>query len=364
MARILFATWDGGGNVTPARALAAELADRGHDIRFIGHPDQVATLSLVGTTCGYRTARPFSIDTDGSPLALLGVFGDRRMGADVVGEVRAGHADLVVVDCLLFGVMDALRTNAIPYVILEHLHDGYLRRSLLRVPIGIGLRARGLPPIRLLNSAATTLVATLPDLDPLSAGPANLRQVGPFVRGVPATPCEPSILLSLSTFGYPRIRDVLQRVVDATTGLSVRVVVTTGPRVDPADLRVPDDVEVHRFVPHTELMPQMTMVVGHGGHSTTTLALAHDLPLLILPLFRLGDQPVVGRSVRTAGAGRVLRKSSRSAAIRRAIVEMLSQDSYRRNAARLGAEIRHLDGVRAGAREVDTVLEGPGSASA
>ena len=58
----------------------------------------------------------------------------------------------------------------------------------------------------------------------------------------------------------------LQNVVDATAGLDARVVVTTGPAVDPDGAARPGHVEVHRFVPHVELMPSATLLVGHGGH--------------------------------------------------------------------------------------------------
>ena len=38
MADLLFVTWDGGGNVPPATAIARELARRGHTVRFVGNP--------------------------------------------------------------------------------------------------------------------------------------------------------------------------------------------------------------------------------------------------------------------------------------------------------------------------------------
>ena len=59
-----------------------------------------------------------------TPLKVLATFGDRAMGADVVAELAARPADVVVVvDCLLFSVMDALRTAGHSYVALEHSFD-------------------------------------------------------------------------------------------------------------------------------------------------------------------------------------------------------------------------------------------------
>lgn len=71
---------------------------------------------------------------------------------------------------------------------------------------------------------------------------------------------------------------------------------------------------MHRRLDHQEIMPAGSMVVGHGGHGTTMTALAHDLPLLILPLDSGSDQPFVGRVVEVAGTGRTMSKRSGLAA--------------------------------------------------
>ncbi|MFW0793335.1 glycosyltransferase [Gordonia sp. CPCC 205515] len=357
MARILFVTWDGGGNVTPAVTLAGELVKRGHGVRFIGHPSQREALSGRGFCVqSYRTARAFSASVGSKPLTMVKLFSDRGMGADVLEELAARPADLVVVDCLLFGVMDALRARGIGYVVLEHLYDGYLRKDGLKGPVGLGLRIRGYSPIELLGSAATVLVATAPELDPLSVARGNREQIGPLVAGRAAMPTEPVVLVSLSTFGYPKMRETLQRIVDAIGELGVRGIVTTGPLVDPSSLRVGPGIEVHSFVPHAELMPHVSAVVGHGGHSTTMLALAHDLPVLALTLFGLGDQPRVGRSLQDAGAGRMMSRRSRSSALRPAIEELLSNIEIRTAAARLGGDIRALDGIATGADRIEALI--------
>ena len=48
MAEILFVTWDGGGNVPPAVGIAEELKNRGHRVRFLGHPRQALAFSERG----------------------------------------------------------------------------------------------------------------------------------------------------------------------------------------------------------------------------------------------------------------------------------------------------------------------------
>jgi len=364
MPDLLFVTWDGGGNVPPLLALAGRLHARGHTVRVMGHPQQAEAVAAAGVGfVPFTRASAFSSTEPSSPLRLAGLFGDRLMGRDVSAELQARPADLVVVDCLLFGAMDALRRGGTPYVVLEHLFDGYLRGPWTRGPMGLAMRARRLPPRALLDAAERCLVATLPDLDPVSGAPGNRVHTGPFVTAEHATPASPTVLLSLSTFHYAGILDVWQRALDAVADLPVRVVATTGPAVDASRLRAPDNVEVRAWARHTEVMPTVSAVVGHGGHATTMLALAHGLPLLVLPLFRYVDQPMVGKAVQDAHAGLTLPKRSSPQRIRLGIERLLAEPTYSAGATRLAERIRALDGLQRAADSVEALAEDAGLGS-
>jgi UDP:flavonoid glycosyltransferase YjiC (YdhE family) len=347
MSTILFVTWDGGGNVPPALALATELARRGHTVRVLGHATQQREVTAAGLPFrAYPSARPFSSAAANSPVALARTFGDRAMGADVAAELDARPADLVVVDCLLFGAMEAVARRGTPYVVLEHFFDGYLRGPGLRNPLGLGLWLSGLRPRRLLDGAALCLVASLAALDPGATAPAgNVVHTGPFVTGVPTRPETPTVLVSLSTYRFPGMVPVWQRVLDGVADLPVRVIATTGPVVEPADLRAGANTDLRSWAPHAEVMPTVSAVVGHGGHSTTMLALAHVLPMVVIPMYALADQPMVGRAVRDAGAGIALGKKASAAAVRAAVGRVLEEPAYGAAAARLGRQVRDLDGL-------------------
>lgn len=365
MSELLFVTWDGGGNVPPLLALAGRLHARGHGVRVMGHPQQAGAVAAAGLRFVPFPGAPAFFSTDrNSPLRLVHLFGDRVMGHDVVAELRARPADLVVVDCLLFGAMDAVRRAGTPYVVLEHLFDGYLRGPLLRGPIGLGMRAKRLRPHELLGDAERCLVATLPELDPVRGRAGNRVHTGPFVTAEPATAEGPTVLLSLSTYRYGGMLEVWQRALDAVGELPVRVVATTGPAVDPGRLRAPDNVEMRTWASHDQVMPTVSAVVGHGGHATTMLALAHGLPLLVLPLFRLVDQPMVGRAVQDAGAGLAIAKSSSAQRIRGAVERLLADPGYASGARRLAERIRDLDGLHRGADAVEALVAAGGRRSA
>ena len=367
MSEILFATWDGGGNVPPAVAIATALRERGETVRFIGHESQREALAGAGFAfSSYDGVRPFSSLESNSPPRLVSMFTDKHLGRAVLSELERRPADVVVVDCLLVPILRALADSGQRYVSLEHLFDRYLRRGWLRGPVGMVARLKGLSPVQSWNSAAVALVATPPSLDPGSADPqpANVRFTGPALT-LPAphdlAAHDPAVLVSLSTFNYPGMGPALQRLLDATAGLAARVIVTTGPVIDPAGLRTAANHEVHRYVPHDELMPQVSLVVGHGGLATTMRALAHGLPLVIMPMHPLLDQPMVGRAVAEAGAGEVVRKKASPDQLRPVIERMLHDGPHREAAGRLATEIRELDGVHRGADLVQGVLAGNGA---
>jgi len=362
MAEIVIVTWDGGGNVPPALAIAAELESRGHGIRVLGHAAQRPVIEAAGLRAVPTSdTRDFRIAGTHSDRELVATFGDRGAGRDLLAELSRQPADLVLVDALTFGALDASRASGVPYAVLEHFYDGYFR-GLLRGPLGLALRAKGLRPGRSLRDAAVRIVTSLPELDPVSGG-GSVRQVGPLVTWGPRIAADPTVLVSLSTFGCAGMRERLQDALDGCAGLDARVVVTTGPHVDPASLRVPPGMEVHRFVPHEELMPCASVVVGHGGHGTAMRALAHDATVAVLPLDPRADHVMVGRSLERAGAGRLVSASGGPAATAAAVGQLLADGPHRAAAARLGAAVRSAPAVHGAADALEGVLPGSGKTS-
>lgn len=355
MAQIVVVTWDGGGNVPPAFAIASELALRGHGIRVLGHRSQRVAIDAAGfaPVAAPRT-REFTVGGTHSDRELIATFGDRGVGHDLRAELGRHPADLVLVDALTFGALDAARAGGVRYAVLEHFFDGYYQ-SLLRGPLGVVLRAKGLRPGRSLREAGARVVTSLPELDAVRPGGA-VRQVGPVVSWAPRVPTEPTVLVSLSTFGYAGMTERLQDALDACAGLAARVVVTTGPHVDPASLRVPAGVEVHRFVPHDELMPRASVVVGHGGHGTAMRALAHDAPVVVLPMDPRSDHLMVGRSLERAGVGRVVPARGGPGSIAEAVGALLADGPHRAAAAGLGARVRSASGAAGAADALEGLL--------
>jgi UDP:flavonoid glycosyltransferase YjiC (YdhE family) len=365
MANIVLATWDGGGNLPPALGIAAELQRRGNVIRILGHEQQRSQIERAGLRFEpYRQASPFS-STAAKPglrwiTAMSTLVRDRNLGADLTAIVQQEPADLVIVDCALPTVLAAAEQTKLRRVVLIH--------SFLA--IGSGCMDTGGPIARLRGSqtirpgcgADLALVATLRRLDPAGhkEHPADVQYTGPVWQSPPrpATPASgpPHLLVSLSTCWFPGQVQVLQNVLDAISELPVTAIVTTGPAVSPADLRAPANAELHQYVPHTEVLPTVSMVVGHGGHATTMAALAHDLPVVVLPLLKIMDQRAIGQAVQAAGAGRLLTKRTSPKQIRTVIADLLADDNARRAAAQCGVEIRQRDGAATAADAIAQIL--------
>ncbi len=122
----------------------------------------------------------------------------------------------------------------------------------------------------------------------------------------------------------------------------VEAVVTVGRTQDPRQFGAqPPHVHLERYIPQSLLYPHCAAVVTHGGSGTLMGALAHGLPLVLLPLG--ADQPTNAQAAEAAGVARVLDPARMTPAdVRDAVRAVLTQRDYRHNARRFRAEISAL----------------------
>ena len=361
MSSILFVTWDGGGNVPPALAIAKELQGRGASVRFLGHARQRELIEASGFPFEQYSAPGSWTATDKrsglqNVAGFLGVLCGRTLGADALASIAATPTDAVVVDCLLFGVLDALDGAGVTRAVLVHSLYTAVERTMFAGAPGVVARVRGLRPRRLFSRANLVLVATLEALDrpstkrpqvALSYVGAMIPHANPSARGT-----TPRVLVSLSTTWLPGQDAALQRILNGLATLPIEVVLTTGPAVAAATLSAPSNATVSSYLPHAGVMPGVDLVVGHGGHATTLLALAHDLPLVILPMNPSFDQPIIASAIAREGAGVALPKTATESQIRDAVETVLADGKYRAAAAVLGARIRDVDSPARAAEEI------------
>ncbi|BAH55630.1 MULTISPECIES: glycosyltransferase [Rhodococcus] len=290
------------------------------------------------------------------------MFTDPGPGIDLLDTVAAEPADVVVTDCLLYGALAAAERARLPRVTLVHTFYEFMEAGARRGPAPVLARLKGQRPLRLWTSSDLVLVTTERELDPAGRRrrdlPPAVHYTGVVPHRMPSALTwvgerEPLILVSLSSTNFRGQQQTLQRVLDALRGVPARTVVTTGTSVDPTTLTAGPDAEIHGHLDHETILPDATLVIGHGGHDTTMRALAHDVPLIILPMHPLLDQTMIGRTLDHRGAARCLPKKAPPDRIRAAVDTLLADGPHRAAAAGLGTRIRSHDGSMAAADLID-----------
>lgn len=353
--KILFVVVDGGGNIPPQLAVARALRERGADVHFLGHRGVRERVHESGFSFD-----AFTIGTEFEPtrqrplLSMMGsmarVSMDRRLGREALEVAHRHHADVVIIDVLLTAGIYEVVAADIPTVVFAHFFYRGVQ-DLAASPIGWLLRLRRTPPLGLPRCGALHIVSARADLDPVQGTP-SVRHVGVVWQGIPkaATPMPvPRLLVSLSTCAFAGQRRLLQNILDAIEPLPVQATVTVGPAIDASALRVPANSSMHSWLDHDEVLATASLVVGHGGHSTTMRALSFGVPVVVLPANPLIDQKRVGAVLEKAGAGVLLGKHASVRRIRAAASEVLHNPGYREAAARIGESIRQRDGAEVAA---------------
>jgi hypothetical protein len=292
-----------------------------------------------------------------SAIALAARLGaDRELEDEIRERVREIGADAALVDCIMPSSVRGARRAGVPTAVLFHTFLEYWVRGYRRGPVGMLARLRGAGLLAEWNAADARIVVTDPDLDPAAhrtnSPSAPATWVGPAEHGVPASPdasAPPLVVVSLSTVPFPGQTDAYRRIIAALGALPVRGIVTLGGLEPEEPLVAPANVEVRAFARHHELFPHASLVIGHGGHSTTFRALAHGVPVILMPMHPLLDQPMIAAAVASAGAGAALRRTASSSRIAAAVTSVLADSTVRAAAVRIGERIRSTDAAAAAA---------------
>jgi UDP:flavonoid glycosyltransferase YjiC (YdhE family) len=161
----------------------------------------------------------------------------------------------------------------------------------------------------------------------------------------------PRVLLSFSTTVMDEQPATIRNACAAAARSGAQAVLTLGPAVARVDVDARPGVAVLEWADHDELLPECAAIVTHAGLGTTLRALAHGVPLLMLPLGR--DQHVNAARVDELGAGIRLPAAAPPERIRAALTELLGDPRFAAAAARLAQRMRadHPDHCAAEALE-------------
>ncbi|MBS1675413.1 MAG: glycosyltransferase [Actinobacteria bacterium] len=361
MARFALITFPGGGNLPPLMRMVTELMARGHEVHVLAAPDVARSATDVGAPFvplpemefwDWSVAR--SVPT--SLAQVVRLQSDRPLERRVLAELRRLRPDVVLVDCLVSGCARSAAAVGYRTVVLFHTYLDFWTKSVGRGPVGMLTTLRGRSMLRSWAAADLRIVMCDEMLDPSVRPSGATVWTGSCERGVAAEREDPPLVVaSLSTSELPGQADAYRRIIAALGTLPVRAIVTVGG----AELehgRTPPNVELRGFAPHAELFPRASLVISHGGLSTAFRALAHGVPLLLLPMNPLMDQPMVARSVQSAGAGLMIRRTATPEVIAAATTRILQDASFAATAAAIGERLRDSDGASRAADAVQELL--------
>ncbi|MEU3950499.1 nucleotide disphospho-sugar-binding domain-containing protein [Streptomyces sp. NPDC029526] len=153
-------------------------------------------------------------------------------------------------------------------------------------------------------------------------------------------PAQPRICLTLGTVAplLPGGSGMLKQLVDSLAGMDAEVVLAD----DETDLSLleplPANLIPAGFVPLTAFLADCSLVAHHGGSGTTAAALHYGVPQLVVPSG--ADNDLCARRVVDRGAGLSIAPAElHAAAVRAAAERLLSEESFRRAAAEVRAEM-------------------------
>jgi MGT family glycosyltransferase len=154
---------------------------------------------------------------------------------------------------------------------------------------------------------------------------------------VAALPPRPIAYMTLGTVFNSRT-ELFRTVIDAFRDEPATLIITVGRNQNPCDLEPhPDNVFIERYIPQSLLLPRCAVMINIAGMNSLRSAFEHGVPLLLLPL--VAEHALNAARCQALGLARVLDPDTvTSEAVRTGLREVLSDPTYRANAARVRCE--------------------------
>ena len=388
--RCLVAAFGDPGHVFPAVSLALALKGRGHDVILETWPQWQGVVEGVGL--GFVSADQYQV----FPPPASGSPGAGQAAVALMRLLEEFRPDVVVNDILTVAPALAAEAHGCAWgTLIPHIYPvqdhGMPLFSVGGLPprtgIGRGFwsfteralkfgleRGRddlndqralvGLPPTDRFHGGTSpdlAMVATYPQLEYPRAWPGSVHVTGPMPFETPyediALPPgdEPLILVAPSTSQDPDNR-LVRSALAALGDQPVRVVATTNRVVPSRPIEVPANSVLVDWLSYSQLMPESSLVICHGGHGTVARALAAGVPVLTCPA--AGDMNETAARVTWAEVGRSIRWSlTGPRTLRWAVAEILNEPLYRARAGQISAWDAEHDGAVRGAELVEALAD-------
>lgn len=189
--------------------------------------------------------------------------------------------------------------------------------------------------------------------------PDHHQHIGPLFWEQPVSDQElpllqglPWVLIAVSTSPQPGDLTIVKTALKTLGSMELRVLVTLSPGHQQDDLgRIPANVHVTGYMPHSKILPHCCLVISHSGHGIVMKSMAYGVPMVLVPWGR--DQPgVAGRANRLGTAVVVPRSECSVRALAEAIKDVFTHPVYLQRSQEVSARLGNSDGC---AKAVDSI---------
>jgi len=367
--RVLFSCNALSGHFHPLVPFARALADDGHTIAFAAPASFAPTVTHAGfrhfpagldravheVYPQIRTMLASELMAFMHPQVWCGLLPTHKV-PDLLALAERWSPDLIVREERDYSGCIVAEVLGIPHASVDvHATLGREYPELGTVPLNCQRATVGLPPDPDLAMPRRYLaLRPFPPHfpDPTHAVSPTTHHVRPtpddcsgsemLPRWVESLPDWPVVYVGLgTTFNKP---EVFRAFIAGLRDEAVTLIVTVGRDQDPADYGPqPGNVHIERYIPLSLLLPHCDLVVTNGGSGTLMAALGHGLPVVVVPIS--ADQPANAARCAALGLGKVVDRAELTPeSAREAVLGVLREPSYRRNAERLRDEIAALPG--------------------
>jgi MGT family glycosyltransferase len=375
-------------HVLPSLEVIRELVARGHRVTYANDPAVADLVTGTGAELvPYTSTLPVADhDWPQDPIAAMEVFLDDNI--QVLPQLRAAYdadpADLYLYDIGGYAARALAESQGRPRMQLSPTYvawEGYEEEvvaQLWQLPGADAYRAKF--AAWLAGSGATST-----DADAFGGRPGHAlalipRAMQPFAGRVDTGtvtfvgPCfgpragqgawsRPAgaarvLLISLGS-AYTRQPEFYRRCLAAFGGLpGWHVVLQIGRHTDPGELgEIPDNVEVHPWVPQLAILEQADAFVTHAGMGGSSEGLYTGVPMIAVP--QAVDQFTNADRLVELGVARRLDTADATAReLRSALTGLAGDPAVARRSARLRAEVRAEGGTPRAADLIEELLEG------
>jgi MGT family glycosyltransferase len=225
-------------------------------------------------------------------------------------------------------------------------------------------RTRGAPPLpelELIHSSPHLNLAIYPDevdyprASPLDGTWHNL-QASVRATDAPYTVDrgdEPVVYLSLGSLASGDV-ELMRGLIASLAESPYRVIVSKGPQHE--ELELPANMVGEEFLPQTSILPQVDVVITHGGNNTVTEALYFGKPMVLLPVF--WDQYDNAQRMHETGVGiRLDTYGHDPAELPAAVARLLADEPLRERLAAISSRLQAAPGTERAADLIQALMK-------